>query len=101
MEHRWGERILMDVPVRLRCAGSRTTVAGQLCELSISGALVSMAVPLPRAARVDVDLAGGLVPAWIVRQDEGSIAVEWCELAPAPVVALENDARQFRRQWVA
>jgi hypothetical protein len=101
MEHRWGERMTIDVPVKMRSAGSRSCIAGNLCDLSISGALVAIAAPLPLAARVEVELAGVGVPAWVVREEPGRVAVEWCELAPRAVLQLEQDARQFRHQWVA
>jgi hypothetical protein len=90
----------VDVPVTLRY-GRSPAAAGYLCDLSISGALVATAARLPLAAHLDVEIAGAAVAAWVVRQEEGHIALEWCELAPRPVLALEQQARQFRQQWVA
>jgi hypothetical protein len=100
MEHRWGERLTIDVPVKLR-SGCTPALAGYMCQVSISGALVATAAVMPLASRIEVELAGCDVPAWVVRREEGYLAVEWCELAPAPVLALEQQVRQFRQQWVA
>ena len=100
MEHRWGERLTVDVPVKLRC-GRSPVLAANLCDLSISGALVATDGTLPLAARIEVELAGSDVAAWVVRRDPGRVALEWCELAPQPVVALAQQVRQFRHQWVA
>jgi hypothetical protein len=100
MEHRWGERMTVDVPVKVRC-GHSPEIAANLCDLSISGALVATDARLPLASRIEVELAGTGVPAWVVRRDPGRVALEWCELAPRPVLALEEQVRQFRHQWVA
>jgi hypothetical protein len=100
MEHRWGERMTVDVPVKLRC-GRSPVIAANLCDLSISGALVATNATLPLAARIEVELAGTGVAAWVVRREPGWVALEWCELAPKPVLALEDQVRQFRHQWVA
>jgi hypothetical protein len=104
MEHRWGERVTVDVPVSLRGGGLRDAPA-RLCDFSMSGALVSVASPVPPAARVGVRIGvligADYVPGWIVRRAGNTFGVEWCQVAPDSVLALEQEARQFRHLWVA
>lgn len=86
MEHRWGERFVVDWPVRLRC-GIRMIGGGRLRNLSVSGGFVETDLrPSPEApiqieilsdgARLDFD-------AFVVRVGGDGIGVEWVELGPA------------------
>jgi len=100
VEHRWGERVTVDIPVSL-CGDGLPDVPAHLCDFSVSGALVSVQSPVPETARIGVRIRGACVPGWIVRRAGNTFAVEWCELAPDAVLALEQEARQFRHLWVA
>jgi hypothetical protein len=88
MEHRWGNRIAIDVPVRLSAAGLAGT--GILRNLSASGAFVETALPLAPLTRVRVQIPRGSVPglgradAWgfVVRQATPGVGIEWCDVAP-------------------
>jgi hypothetical protein len=90
MEHRWGERFTVDLPVRLR-SGHRLIGAGRLRNLSISGALVQTELRLTALAPIDVEVRVGssreMLEAFVTRQDEGALGIEWLEVGPA-VVAL-------------
>jgi hypothetical protein len=91
MEHRWGERFAVRMTVELS-GGSSPPVTGSLENVSASGAFVRMdergpprgpvvVILGPQAARVrPVRLA-----AYVVREDERGVGIEWCEFAPRAV----------------
>jgi hypothetical protein len=99
MEHRWGKRIEVDVPVTLRLA-SGELVPGRIANVSLSGAFIRAQPRLPWLGRLAVqlkveDLWEGkprTVWAHIVRQGHGGAGVEWAEFAPAAVCALVAEA---------
>jgi hypothetical protein len=85
MEHRWGQR----KPCRARvCASAGAGVAGsaRLRDVSISGAFLETALPLPLFAQIAVailshDGATHAVEftASVVRAERGGVGIEWCE----------------------
>jgi hypothetical protein len=89
MEHRWGERIEVDIPVQVSMpplmAGS-----GRVLNMSISGAWISGSFDLPPMARAfvvfDFSIAGQPEPlpiaCYVARVRPQGIGVEWRELAP-------------------
>jgi hypothetical protein len=94
MEHRWGERIDLALPVDIVRDG--TTTPGRLVSASVSGALLeceakppqftSLRVILPATPdreRDPVDLA-----ACVVRHTDRGLAVEWRDMASPHIVAL-------------
>lgn len=93
MEHRWGQRLVLNEPVRLRVQGGRW-VGGRICNASISGALIvtrMSAAPLsrvsvrftaPRGTRADE------LQAEVVRSTREGLAIEWTEFAPKRVRTL-------------
>jgi hypothetical protein len=91
MEHRWGERVIAHLTVELSC-GAAAPVVGLLDNVSSSGAFVRTQSRLPRGA-VEVALvrpgAGreslARLPAYIVRESELGVGIEWCEFAPRAV----------------
>ena len=95
MEHRWGQRITLELPVRLE-VGNRTLARGLLRNLSVSGALIetslelpvftNLVITLPAACEIAGQSAG--LPASVVRTAPGGFAVEWRDMACPPVVAL-------------
>jgi hypothetical protein len=87
MEHRWGERIAVDCQVRLQSLEGDVAV-GRIDNVSTSGAFIRTNLPLIPLTRVNVDINGCDVPAYVVRSFEGAVAVEWCELAPGIISAL-------------
>lgn len=101
MEHRWGIRYLLDVPVRVEGLPSSLAFA-RLQNVSSSGAYVATKAAPALDSRVLLELGCGLgtrvgrcrVPACVVRRDERGIGVEWCEFAPQPVLAFIATAWQ-------
>jgi hypothetical protein len=85
MEHRWGTRIPVNVPVRISSASLSGT--GRLRDLSVSGAYIETALALPASAWVQVQVARGTQPVMrlsglVIRRDGHGIGIEWLDLAP-------------------
>jgi hypothetical protein len=95
MEHRWGERIRVDFPVRLvtRPFSKRD---GRLTDLSVSGASIHTHVLIRPRSRLEVTLLASpwarheavVVSAFVTRRYRQGVGIEWCEFAPAPVGSL-------------
>jgi hypothetical protein len=81
MEHRWGNRISVDVPVRLRHRGGDAG-EGRVVDISQSGAFIRTKVVFGDLARVDVQFDGRVVPSYVTRVASNGVGVEWCESLP-------------------
>ncbi len=94
MEHRWGERIRVDLPVKI--TGHPFIVrSGRLSNLSVSGAFLKADFDLRMLSRIQltIDLPrlkheAPLIPAYIARKHKDGIGIEWCEFAPQPISEL-------------
>lgn len=96
MEHRWGVRVPLRMPVRLRIGtDTDAEIDGLAVNLSLSGAFIKTSRPVPMLARVQVGF-GGLSPdepdthwvaAYVVRETQKAIGLEWLEFAPEAIVA--------------
>jgi hypothetical protein len=99
MEHRWGTRVAIDLPVRISTEG--LTGTGVLRNVSASGAFIETALPLAVLTMVRIhiprDEACGTShkDAWcfVVRQEARGVGVEWCEAAPLRVEDLTQPAQ--------
>lgn len=88
-EHRWGDRVSVDIPVQL-IGPDRTVVSGRLTSFSVCGALVEADLDVPVMTNITVMIHyGGRVPmrpramaGYVVRHVEGGIALGWWKLAP-------------------
>jgi len=88
MEHRWGQRVTVEVPVRLE-VGGRPLGRGILRNASISGALIESALELPVFSNLVVSIpAVGDLPASIVRCTAGRLAIEWRDMGCPSIVTL-------------
>jgi hypothetical protein len=95
MEHRWGERLEVDLAVRL---GSRPYAVrtGRLIDVSVSGANIAIGADLRVLSRVQVALvlpgrfahATPVISAYVTRRHRDGVGVEWFEFAPQAVVEL-------------
>jgi hypothetical protein len=97
MEHRWGRRVSLQVPVRLGM-GTRPIGEGRIENVSLSGALVRTPAQIPLWARVDVALSRAhdtSICAQVVREAPNGIALEWCEYAPPVIGELLSRATQL------
>jgi len=81
MEHRWGNRVSVDVPVGLRCRASAEAEA-RIVNISRSGALIRTHLSLTVLARVDIHLNGHTISSFVTRVESTGIGVEWCEPSP-------------------
>ncbi len=99
MEHRWGERSRLNVPVQVDC-GSRGVVLGVMRDASASGAFLCTAAQLPllTCVRVEFSRAPGVaqpqgVHAHVVRRAADGFGLEWTEQAPDTIVDLLRTPR--------
>jgi hypothetical protein len=86
MEHRWGARVTVDMPVRVRCRSGKF-VDAHLVNISRSGALIHTEMTLARFAPVEIELQGCSVLSYVVRLLSDGVGVEWS--GPLPRI-LEN-----------
>jgi hypothetical protein len=96
MEHRWGPRR----PCRARVcvsAGGGASGLGQLKDLSMSGAFLETAVPLPLFAQLAIAVLRNdgathqlEFTAVVVRHDENGVGIEWCDPDPGSICAALN-----------
>ena len=92
MDHRWGQRVVVDLAVQLLCH-PRTIAVGRLMNASVSGAFVRTG--LAPALLAPVRILGFLsetegtrreaIEGYVVRREREGFGIEWFELAPAGV----------------
>jgi hypothetical protein len=95
MEHRWGQRIPVDIQVQLR-ARPRAIGVGRIANLSISGAWIETKSRLPLLAQIQVVVKpsrlgrhrAGSVAAFVTRRSKTGIGVEWRQMAPQHITVL-------------
>jgi hypothetical protein len=95
MEHRWGERLQVDFPVRV-IAHRFSVREGRLADLSVSGALVKAEFEARVLSRIQVAIDSPLWPkhespiveAYVARRYKQEFGIEWCEFAPRAVSEL-------------
>lgn len=93
LEHRWGARVRVDLPVRLS-ASALGEVDGRIENLSLSGALVKSEceLRLHTLLEVRIDLRplsrAAVLDAHVSRKLKQGAGIEWCEFAPAIVKEL-------------
>lgn len=95
MEHRWGERVQVDLPVRIT-AHRFSVIDGRLGDVSVSGALLQADLDVRILARIQVIIDSPLHPkhrspvieAYVARRHRHGIGIEWCQFAPAAVSEL-------------
>jgi hypothetical protein len=91
MEHRWGERIRMDMPVHVS-ADEVAGILGCMRNLSLSGALLRIDANLRLNALIEVSVElpqpshpPAILLAHVSRKWKEDIGIEWCEFAPIVV----------------
>jgi hypothetical protein len=107
MEHRWGERVGVDIPVRI--TGHPFTVrAGRLANLSVSGAFIRADVDVRPLTRILVAIEqphrpkrdAPTIPAFVARKLKDGIGIEWCEFKPPAIHRLlqASTTRHYRHK---
>ena len=92
MEHRWGERVGVDLPVRVTVHPFAVRY-GRLTNMSVSGASLKTDFDLRLLTRIQLAIEMPHLPrseapsvlAYVTRIGKGTFGIEWCEFAP-PVV---------------
>ena len=95
MEQRWGERLLVNVPVRVS-AHAFSSRDGRLTDLSVSGAHLQADMDLRPGARVEIVVVlpyrskheAPAVYGYVTRRYRDGFGIEWCQFAPAAVEEL-------------
>jgi hypothetical protein len=95
MEHRWGERVQVDFPIRV-IAHRFSVREGRLADLSVSGALVQTDFEARILSRIQVAIdlplwpkhESPIVEAYVTRRHKHEFGLEWCEFAPHAVSEL-------------
>src|SRR5262245_8061095 len=102
MEHRWGQRVTLDLPVHVQ-AESRAR-AGQLRDDSISGGFIETDLALPLFANLTVCVLLGegaarravALPGCVTRIDDAGVGVEWRDMAcPSLLTLLRGTGADF------
>ena len=92
MEHRWGERVQVKVPVRVM-AHRFSVRDAWVADMSVSGARVKGNLDARLLSRIQVTLAlppgpkhdSSVIEAYVARKYKDGFGIEWCEFAPGPV----------------
>jgi hypothetical protein len=103
-EHRWGERVRVDIPVRIEAEG-REMARCRLNNLSLSGALMrsdqDLVLPLLIDVHIDSSVQPGtarVVKARVSRKVAHGVGIEWCNFAPPAVKdLLRSPTMRLRR----
>jgi hypothetical protein len=89
MEHRWGQRVPVDFPIRVM-AHRFSVREGRLADLSVSGARVKADFEARVLSRIQIAIDSPLWPkhdspvieAYVARRYKHEFGIEWCEFAP-------------------
>lgn len=91
LEHRWGERFQVNIPVHVSTA-DLTKVVGCMKNLSLSGALMKSDCELRLHTLIEVCIElpppsprAAVVNAHVSRKLREEVGIEWCEFAPTVV----------------
>jgi hypothetical protein len=93
MEHRWGIRVAVHLPIRLRPMRSALAGIGRMTDLSLSGGFIAdfdsrLLSRIQLIFDSPLGLRSGILLAYVARVDAQGIGIEWCEFAPRPVKEL-------------
>ena len=96
MDHRWGHRIAIDVPIRVMHPAMSRCGSGRLTNISLGGALIVSSLESNVGARIQVSIPMSsdgaihdtVIDAYLIRKSDTAIAVEWAEFAPTDVIDL-------------
>lgn len=99
MDHRWGERLPVSLPVRVR-DHAFSVHEGRLTDLSVSGAHLQTTVVLRPFTRVEVTVVlpqrstytCPVVAAYVARRYPKGFGLEWCVFAPDGITELLRTA---------
>jgi hypothetical protein len=91
MEHRWGRRFRVNIPVHVSAA-ALSSVYGCMKNLSLSGALMKSDCDLRLHALIEVSIElpppsprAAVIKAHVSRKLKQGVGIEWCDFAPTIV----------------
>jgi hypothetical protein len=91
LEHRWGPRVRVNMPVRVSAA-DLSRVDGCVKNLSLSGAFMKVDCELRLHSLIEVRIElpppaarAAVVEAHVSRKLNEGVGIEWCEFAPSIV----------------
>jgi len=94
MEHRWGTRIVVHIPVRVTAAHRSMASIGRISSLSLSGGFITGFGFRP-LSRIQVSFEHPLLQrpaeklaAFVARVCEEGAGIVWCDFAPRPVAEI-------------
>jgi hypothetical protein len=94
LEHRWGERFRIDLPVQVRVR-ALSGIDGRLKDLSLSGALIEAEFGLRLHSLIEVSMRlptpsqlEATLKAHVTRKFNADFGIEWCDFAPSAVKEL-------------
>ena len=97
LEHRWGERVSVNIPVRVSAPGL-VRVDGCVKTLSVSGALMRSECELRLHALIEIHIElpppasrAAVLEAHVSRKFNEWVGIEWCQFAPNIVKGLLRD----------
>jgi hypothetical protein len=93
MEHRWGNRLRVNLLVQLRL-GSETTLTARLVNVSVSGALIHCRWLRQSFGELDLIIGDEVLRAWVARRIGHTVGVEWSDFAPAAIINLLAQSRE-------
>jgi PilZ domain len=98
LEHRWGERIRVNIPVRVEVAAT-SAADGCMKNLSLSGALMNSDCDLRLYSLIEVSIAlpppfsrTTVIKAHVARKFNEGFGIEWHEFAPNIIKDLVRSA---------
>ena len=101
MEHRWGERLPVDLPVRVS-AHAFSMRGGRLTDLSVSGAHLAADIEVRPLSRIEIYVVpprrlridAAPIAAYVARKYRDGFGLEWCEFSPPGIAELLRMAVQ-------
>jgi len=88
LEHRWGDRVKVNIPVRVE-PGDLTGANARMKNLSLSGALMTSDFDLRLNTLIEVSIAlpppstrTAVMKAIVSRKSNGGVGIEWYDFAP-------------------
>jgi hypothetical protein len=88
LEHRWGERVRVNIPVHVSVA-ALVRVDACVKNLSLSGALINAECDLRLHSLIEVRIElpppsprAAVIKAHVSRKFKEGVGIEWCEFAP-------------------
>jgi hypothetical protein len=89
LEHRWGERVKVNIPVRVEAGAALPGANGYMRNLSLSGALMKSDFDLRLNTLIEVSIAlpppsmcTGVIKAVVSRKLKDAVGIEWYEFGP-------------------